>query len=59
MITSKDKVIKVSFYFEPTENIFDADDMRTALYAFFGSFRLYNLEIKDTTIEKEAKNESR
>lgn len=59
MITSKDRVIKVSFYYDPTDDIFDADDMRNALYDFFDSNRLYFLETKDTTIEKEDENESR
>jgi len=55
MITNKDKVIKVSFYYDPTDDIFDADDMRMALYDFFGITRLYLLETKDTTIEHEQK----
>lgn len=59
MITSKDRVIKVSFYYAPTDDIFDADDMRNALYDFLDSNRLYCLETKDTTMEKEYKNESR
>lgn len=59
MITSKDRVIKVSFYYDPTDDIFDADDMRNALYDFLDSNRLYFLETKDTTIEKEIENESR
>jgi len=59
MITNKDRVIKVSFYYDPTDDIFDADDMRNALYDFFDSNRLYFLETKDTTIEKEDENESR
>lgn len=53
MITSKDRVIKVSFYYDPTDDIFDADDMRNALYDFLGITRLYLLETKDTTIEKD------
>lgn len=59
MITNKDRVIKVSFYYDPTDDIFDADDMRMALYDFFGITRLYRLQTKDTTIEKEDENESR
>lgn len=50
MITSKDRVIKVSFYYDPTDDIFDADDMRMALYDFFGITRLYRLKTKNTTI---------
>ena len=56
MITSKDRVIKVSFYYDPTDDIFDAEDMRMALYDFFGITRLYLLKTKDTTIEKENEN---
>lgn len=59
MITNKDRVIKVSFYYQPTDDIFDADDMRNALYDFLDSFKIYGLQVKDTTIEKEDKNESR
>ena len=56
MITDKDRVIKVSFYYDPTDDIFDADDMRYALYDFFGITRLYLLKTKDTTIGKENEN---
>lgn len=56
MITSKDRVIKVSFYYQPTDDIFDADDMRNALYNFLDSFKLYDLQVKDTTIEHEQKD---
>ena len=55
MITDKDRVIKVSFYYQPTDDIFDADDMRNALYDFFDSFKIYNLQVKDTTIEQKDK----
>lgn len=55
MITDKDRVIKVSFYYQPTDDIFDADDMRNALYDFLDSFKIYNLQVKDTTIEQEQK----
>lgn len=56
MITSKDRVIKVSFYYAPTDDIFDADDMRNALYDFLDSNRLYFLETKNTTLEHEQKD---
>lgn len=55
MITDKDRVIKVSFYYQPTDDIFDADDMRNALYNFLDSFKMYDLQVKDTTIELEQK----
>lgn len=58
MITDKDRVIKVSFYYQPTDDIFDADDMRNALYNFLDSFKMYDLQVKNTTIaleQKEAK----
>lgn len=57
MITDKDRVIKVSFYYQPTDDIFDANDMRNALYNFLDSFKLYDLQVKDTTIEHEQKDE--
>lgn len=56
MITDKDRVIKVSFYYQPTDDIFDADDMRNALYDFLDSFKIYGLQVKDTTIEHEQKD---
>lgn len=56
MITDKDRVIKVSFYYQPTDDIFDADDMRNALYNFLDSFKMYDLRVKDTTIEDETKD---
>ena len=57
MITDKDRVIKVSFYYQPTDDIFDADDMRNALYDFLDINRLYCLKTKDTTIEHEQKEQ--
>lgn len=57
MITDKDRVIKVSFYYQPTDNIFDADDMRNALYDFLDGFKIYDLQVKDTTIEHEKKEQ--
>ena len=56
MITNKDRVIKVSFYYQPTDDIFNADDMRNALYNFLDSFKIYNLQVKDTTIALEQKD---
>lgn len=56
MITDKDRVIKVSFYYQPTDDIFDADDMRNALYNFLDSFKMYDLQVKDTTIAQEQKD---
>lgn len=56
MITDKDRVIKVSFYYQPTDDIFDADDMHDALYNFLDSFKIYDLQVKDTTIEHETKD---
>lgn len=56
MITDKDRVIKVSFYYQPTDDIFDADDMRNALYDFLDSFKIYDLQVKNTTIEHEKKD---
>ena len=56
MITDKDRVIKVSFYYQPTDDIFDADDMRNALYNFLDSFKMYDLQVKDTTIALEQKD---
>lgn len=56
MITDKDRVIKVSFYYQPTDDIFDADAMRDALYNFLDSFKMYNLQVKDTTIAQEQKD---
>ena len=55
MITDKDRVIKVSFYYQPTDDIFDADDMRNALCDFLDSFKIYDLQVKNTTIEHEQK----
>lgn len=56
MITSKDRVIKVSFYYQPTDDVFDADDMKNLLYDFLDGFRVYNLQTKDTTIEQDIKD---
>ncbi len=56
MVTDKDRVIKVSFYYQPTDDIFDADDMRNALYNFLDSFKMYDLQVKDTTIAAEQKD---
>lgn len=56
MITDKDRVIKVSFYYQPTDDIFDSDDMRNALYNFLDSFKMYDLQVKDTTIAREQKD---
>lgn len=56
MITDKDRVIKVSFYYQPTDDIFDADDMCNALYNVFDSFKMYDLKVKDTTIALEQKD---
>ena len=55
MITDKDRVIKVSFYYQPTDDIFNADDMRIALSNFLNFFNIYDLQVKDTTIEHEQK----
>lgn len=57
MITDKDRVIKVSFYYQPTDDIFDADDMRNALYDFLDCFKIYDLQVKDTTMEREQKKQ--
>lgn len=56
MVTNKDRIIKVSFYYQPTDDIFDADDMRNALYNFLDSFKIYDLKVKDTTIALEQKD---
>lgn len=58
MITNKDRIIKISFYYKPRENE-DTDYVRQMVYDTFDPFRLYCLELKDTTIEKEDENESR
>ena len=59
MITSNERVIKVSFYFKPNDIIRETEDMRNVLCDTLGAFNIYDLRTKDTTIEKEEKNESR
>ena len=52
MITGKDKLVKITFYYKPKENEFN-DDIRQMVYDTFDPFRLYCLELKDTTMEQE------
>ena len=55
MITNKDRIIKVSFYYQPTDDIF-VEDVRNALYDTFDCFKIYDLQLKETTMEKEVWN---
>lgn len=57
MITEKDRVIKVSFYYQPKEYPF-AEDVRNVILDTFDSFNVYNLQVKEGTIvELEKKGE--
>jgi hypothetical protein len=58
MITSKEKVVKASFYIPVNydKNICK-DGVRNALIDLFGAFNLYELETKEITLEEQnAKN---
>lgn len=54
MITDKDKVVKVSFYVPVNydQNIY-ADGVRRMICNMFGSFNVYELQTKETTLEAE------
>lgn len=54
MITDKDKVVKVSFYVPVNydKNIYK-DGVHRMICDLFGSFNVYELKIKETTLEAE------
>lgn len=54
MITSKEKVVKVSFFVPVNyeKNIY-ADGVRRMICDLFGAFNVYELKIKETTMEEE------
>ena len=54
MITENDRVIKVSFYYQPKEYPF-AEDVRNVILDTFGSFNLYDLQVKEGILVELAK----
>lgn len=54
MITSKEKVVKVSFFVPVNyeKNIY-ADGVRRMICDLFGAFNVYELQVKETTMEKD------
>ena len=56
MITAENRVIKVSFYYDPKEYPFP-EDVRNLILDTFGSFNVYDLRVKEGTIVELEKKE--
>lgn len=56
MITDENRVIKVSFYYDPKEYPF-TEDVRNVILDTFGSFNVYDLQVKEGLLVELAKKE--